>query len=127
VIELGRWGAQFLPPSLDGINLPSVGVMSLATKAFFRPQQAKGVHENYEFHIDNELLHIQIDDGALHVEQGAAPHADAVFHTEMSIFLGLFAGQIPAEEAIAGELIRIEGYPGALQRFLDVCGVPRVR
>jgi DNA-binding HxlR family transcriptional regulator len=127
VIELGRWGAQFLPPSLDGVNLPSVGVMALALKAFFRPQQAEGVHENYEFHIDNELLQVKIDDGALHVQQGAAPNADAVFYTVMPVFLGLFAGQIQPEEALAGGLIRVEGDPGALTRFLEVCGVPRVR
>lgn len=127
VIELGRWGAQFLPPSLVDVNLPSVGVMGLAIKAFFRPQLAQGVHESYEFHIGNEVLQVKIDDGALQVQQGSTANADALFHTEMPIFLGLFAGQLQAEEAVAGGLIRIEGDPGALNRFLDVCGVPRVR
>ena len=38
VLELGRWGSQFLPPSLEAVGPPSVGAVSLAIKAFFRPQ-----------------------------------------------------------------------------------------
>src|SRR5689334_10593569 len=33
LIELGRWGSQFLPPSLEGVHLPSTGATSLAIKA----------------------------------------------------------------------------------------------
>src|SRR5215208_4365136 len=27
VLELGKWGSHFLPPTLEGVALPSVGVM----------------------------------------------------------------------------------------------------
>jgi DNA-binding HxlR family transcriptional regulator len=124
VLELGRWGAQFLPSSLEGVALPSVGVMALAIKAFFRPHQARGIHETYELRIGPEVLQVQIQDGTLRVQGGESLKADAVFHTEIQSYWGLFAGRLQPDEAIDAGLIRIEGDPDALQRFLDICGVP---
>jgi len=123
VLELGKWGSQFLPPSLDGVALPSAGVMTLAIKAFFYPEQAQGVYETYELHLGHEVLQVQINDGTLHVQQGQPYKADAIFHTEMEVFLGLFSGQLPLDAAIAGGLIRVEGDSGALRRFLSLSSV----
>ena len=124
VLELGRWGSQFLPTSLEGVALPSLGATTLAIKAFFHPEQAQGVNETYELHLGNEVLQVQIKEGELRVQQGQAQEADVVFHTDMPIFMGLFSGQIEPDEAISGGLIRIEGDPGALSRFLNLSGVP---
>ena len=124
VLELGRWGSQFLPTSLAGVALPSVGSMVLAIKAFFRPEQAQGVNETYELHLGHEVLQVQIKEGELHVQQGQALKADVVFYTDMRSYLGLFSGQLKPDEAIAGRLIRIEGDPGALSRFLNLCRLP---
>lgn len=129
VLELGKWGSQFLPVSLEGVALPSLGAITLAIKAFFHPEQAQGVDEIFELHLGDEVLQVQIHDGELQVRQGQAQKADVVFHTEMQYFVGLFAGQIKPEEAIAGGLIRVEGErsedePGAVSRFLKVSGVP---
>jgi len=33
VLELGKWGSQFLPPSCEGVALPSIGAMALAIQA----------------------------------------------------------------------------------------------
>ena len=124
VLELGRWGSQFLPTSLEGVALPSLGATTLAIKAFFHPEQAQGVNETYELHLGNEVLQVQIKEGELRVQQGQVQEADVVFHTDMPIFMGLFSGQIEPDEAISGGLIRIEGDPGALSRFLNLSGVP---
>jgi hypothetical protein len=45
---------------------------------------------------------------------------------DLPTYLGLFAGQLQPEAAIAGGLVRIEGDPGALSRFLQACGLPAV-
>jgi len=124
VLELGKWGSQFLPTSLEGVALPSLGAITLAIKAFFHPEQAQGVNETYELHLGNEVLQVQVKQGELLVQQGQALQAEVVFDTEMQYFVGLFAGQIKPDEAISGELIRIEGDPGALSRFLKISGVP---
>jgi DNA-binding HxlR family transcriptional regulator len=127
-LELGKWGSQFLPMSLEGVALPSLGAMALAVKAFFHPEQARGVHETYELHLGNEILQVKIKEGELHVQQGQSLRADVTFYTEMQVFVGLFAGQIEAEEAISRGLIRIdrariEDDLGALRRFLKISGV----
>ena len=127
MLELGRWGSQLLPTSLDSDALPSLGAIALAIKAFFHPEQAQGVKETFELHLGNEVLQVQIKEGELQVQQGGALKADVVFHTDMQYFVGLFTGQIKPDEAISGGLIRIEGDPGALSRFLNLCGLPSSR
>jgi len=123
VLELGKWGSQFLPPSLEGIALPSLGAVTLAIKAFFHPQQAQEVDETYELHLGHEILQVQIQNGEIQVQQGQARKANAVFYTEMQAFIGLFAGQIEPEAALSCGLIRVEGNPQSLSRFLQLSGV----
>jgi hypothetical protein len=48
----------------------------------------------------------------------------AAFYTDIATYLGLLTGQIGAETAVANHLIQIEGEPGSLQRFLNLCGLP---
>ncbi|MGH2538693.1 MAG: winged helix-turn-helix transcriptional regulator [Candidatus Promineifilaceae bacterium] len=125
VIELGRWGAQFLPAGLNGAALPSVGAIALAIQAFFRPEQAEDLDETYELRLGPERFQVQIKAGALRVHAGAALPAHALFQADMGHFLGLFVGQIDPAEAIAGGLVRVEGDPAALSRFLDCVRPPQ--
>lgn len=126
VVELGRWGAPLLPPSLQDDALPSVGSCALGIKAFFRPQQAEalGINETYELHIGNEVLQVRIREGGIDVQQSQALRPDAVFYTDMSSYLGLFSGQLKPKEALSMGIIQVEGDPGALGRFLSSCGLP---
>jgi DNA-binding HxlR family transcriptional regulator len=119
VLELGKWGSQFLPPSMEGVALPSIGAVSLAIKAFFHPEHA--VSDVFELHLDGEILQVRANDGTLEVRQGQALKADAVFHTTVQVFMGMFSGQLPPD---AAGLIRIEGDPAALTRFLRQSSVP---
>jgi DNA-binding HxlR family transcriptional regulator/putative sterol carrier protein len=124
VLELGKWGSRLLPASLEGLAMPSLGAATLAIKAFFHPEQAQGVHEIYELHLDNEVLQVQIEDGALRVQQGQSLKADVIIRTTMQVFMGLFSGQMKPEDAICGGFIWVEGDSDALARFLDFSSVP---
>ena len=124
LIELGKWGSQFVPASAQDATLLNVGSYALTLKTFFRPEQAQGINETYELHIDNEVLQVQIKAGELQVRQGEALNADVVFYSDISSYLGLLTGQIIPDEAISGGLVRIEGNPAALSRFLNLCRVP---
>jgi DNA-binding HxlR family transcriptional regulator len=126
VLELGKWGSQFVPPSMEGVNVLHLGSYALTLKTFFRPELAQGLNETYELHVDNEILQVQIREGDIQVKQGEALRPAAVFHTDLPSYLGLLTGHIKPEEAIAGGLIRIEGDPGALSRLLSMCVVPSV-
>lgn len=124
LLELGKWGSQFVPPSAEDATLLHVGSYALTLKTFFRPEQAQGVNETYELRIDNEVLQVQIKEGEIQVQQGEALEADMILHTDMPTYLGLLQRQMQPDEAISGRLIRIEGDPAALSRFLDLCGLP---
>lgn len=123
VLELGKWGSQFLPASLEGVALPSIGATTLAIKAFFHPEQARGINETYELHLGNEVLQVQVKEGALIVRQGQTLKAGVVIYTDMRSYMGLFSGQLKPEEAVAMGLIQVEGDPDALNRFLSLSHV----
>ncbi len=123
VLELGKWGSRLLPPTMEGVAMPSLGAATLALKAFFHPEQAQNIREIFELHLDSEVLQIQVKDGKLHVQQGQTLKADAVFQTTMEIFMGLFSGQLPPDHALAAGLIRVEGDSAALSRFLRLSSV----
>jgi DNA-binding HxlR family transcriptional regulator len=124
LLELGKWGSQFVPPSPEGVALLPVGSYALTLKTFFRPEQAQGINETYELHVGHEVLQVQVNEGAIQVRQGETRKADVIFQTDMPSYLGLLQRQIQPDEAIARGLIRIEGDPGALSRFLNLCGLP---
>ncbi len=123
VLELGKWGSQFLSPSLEGLALPGFGATTLAIKAFFHPQQAQNITETYELQLGSEVLQVQIKQGELRVQQGQSLEADVVFRTDTLTYMGLFVGQLKPEEAIASGFIRVEGKAGALGRFLSLSHV----
>lgn len=123
VLELGKWGSRLLPSSMDGLALPSLGAATLAIKAFFHPDQAQDINEMYELHLGHEILQVRVADNKLVVQQGQALSADVVLHTDMQVFMGLFAGQLKPDEAIAAGLLRVEGEPQALTRFLKLSSV----
>jgi DNA-binding HxlR family transcriptional regulator/putative sterol carrier protein len=123
MLELGKWGSQFVPPTCEGATVLHLGSYALTHKTFFRPELARGINETYELHIDNEVLQVQIQEGEIHVQQGEALKADLVLHSDMPAYLDLFAGKIQPDEAISKGLICIEGDPGALRRLLAICGL----
>jgi ubiquinone biosynthesis protein UbiJ len=124
LLELGKWGSQFVPPAPEDATVLPVNSYALTLKTFFRPELAQGVNEIYELHVDDEVLQVQIKESQIHVQQGETLKADAIFHTDISSYLRLLQRQIPADEAISRGLIRVEGDPGALSRFLNICGLP---
>jgi len=123
ILELGKWGSQLLPPSIDGLALPSLGAATLAIKAFFQPKQAQDIHETYELHLGDEILQVQVANGSLTLQQGLMLPADVVVYTNMEAFMGLFAGQLTPQQAIAAGLVRVEGEAQALTRLLSLSSV----
>lgn len=126
LLELGKWGSQFVPASAEGAAILPVGSYALTLKTFFLPELAQEINETYELHVDQEVLHVQIKAGEIYARQGETLRADVIFYTDMASYLGLLQRKIQPEAAIAQGLIRIEGDPAALSRFLDLCGLPEL-
>jgi DNA-binding HxlR family transcriptional regulator len=126
LLELGKWGSQFVPPSMEGVSVLHMGSYALTLKTFFRPELAQGIDETYELHIDNEVLQAQIKAGEIRVQQGQSWRADLVLHSDIRSFLELFSGQLQPEQAISSGRILIEGDPDALSHLLKICGQPNL-
>jgi DNA-binding HxlR family transcriptional regulator len=124
LLELGKWGSQFVPPSREGAALLHASSYALTLKTFFRPDLAQGLNETYELHVDDEVLQVHIHDGEIEVQQGEALKADLVLYTDVPTYLALLTGEMQVEEASERGLIRLQGNPEALGRLLDICAVP---
>ena len=124
LLELGKWGSQLMPPMTEDVELLHLGSYALTPMTFFRAEEAKGIDETYELHIDGEVLQFHIQDGDIHVQQGERLTADVVLYAPMRLYLGMLAGMIQPEEALATGLVQIEGDMDALRRFLSLCGLP---
>jgi DNA-binding HxlR family transcriptional regulator len=124
LLELGRWGSQFVPASAEGATVLHAGSYALTLKTFFRSERAQGLNETYELHVDDEVLQVRVAAGKIDVRQGEAQKPDARFFTDTPSYLALLAGQLEAGAALEQGRVRVEGVPGALRRFLDMCGLP---
>jgi DNA-binding HxlR family transcriptional regulator len=124
LLELGKWGSQFVPPMCEDTPLLRLNSYALTPMTFFRAEEAQGVCEIVEVHVENEALQFQIADGGIRVRQGESLQADVALYASMQAYMGLLAGKIDAAQAVAEELIQVDGDLEALERFLDLCRLP---
>ena len=113
LLELGRWGSRFVPPTWDDATLLRLGSYALTFKTIFRPELAQGIHETYELHIGGEILQVRVKDGQIDVRQGQSFQPDAVIETDMPTFMHLLPGELQPQAALAQGLVCIEGDPAA--------------
>jgi len=121
LLELSKWGAQFAPASPEGVTPLHLGSYALTPQTFFHPELAQGVNEVYEFHAGNETIQVKIAAGEIQVQQGQPWPAVVTVYTDVLSYLGLIRGQLQPADAIAQGLVRTEGDPAALQRFVQMC------
>jgi DNA-binding HxlR family transcriptional regulator len=93
LLPLTRWGAQ----RLDGPGADHVRAEWLAygLRAQFEPDQARGVHDVYEFHVDDVVFQARVDDGALNISFGEAPQPDLTIVTDAVSLMGVGRGERP--------------------------------
>lgn len=59
LLELGRWGSQFVPPSPGDATVLHLGSYALTLKTFFRAELAADLDEIYALQIDDEVLRVR--------------------------------------------------------------------
>src|ERR671931_513496 len=89
LLELGKWGSQFVPASAEGATLLHASSYALTLKTFFRADLAQGLNETYELHVGAEVLQVHIHDGEIDVQQVEALKADLVLYTDVPTYLAL--------------------------------------
>lgn len=125
VLRLGRWGAaRMQEPRAGEIVTPDSMVMAL--RAMFRPESAEGVHATFQVELGPTVFFAEIRDGELVAGVGPASEPDLVIAAGPSI-LALFAGEITAADAVATDLVALEGEASLLHTFGEIFRLDRQR
>ncbi len=124
ILALARWalawGRDAQPEALDR---PDWTVVAL--RATFRPVEAAGVHETYQFRIGDTCFHARVDDGRVRTALGEADAPDLVFDCDPETFRALTRGSLTLEGARAGGQLAVEGSDEALGRLARIFAPPR--
>src|SRR4051794_12796444 len=92
LLELGKWGSQFVPPLDEDSHFLHPSAYALTPKTFFRAEESQGINESYELHIDKEILTYRLKNGELRVRQGEMAGADVVLYASMQNYMALLGG-----------------------------------
>lgn len=117
LIPLARWGARRLSTRREGETFSLTWVL-LYIQATADTAAARGVHDLYEFHVDDHVFHVTVDDGHVDAQVGAAPRApDLVVRTDLETFAAIGGGTL-ADDVI--DRLQVEGDAAAAERCLRV-------
>jgi len=119
LLELGRWGAQFLggPSSSDTLRPVWYVVSIIAT---FRPELAHGINPTFELRIEDEVFRVRVHDGEATIAESSAGRAELVLTCDLPTFLALLAGELAPIEALEDGRIEIDGDRQALLGFYEM-------
>jgi DNA-binding HxlR family transcriptional regulator len=122
VLALGRFGSVApLPPGDAEIGVDAVVI---ALKTLFDPAAADGLSASCELRLGEQRFALDVADGRLAVQRGAAPAADAIIDTDpATLATVLWHGRGLDEARRAGDLA-IEGDRRAATRLLGLFPLP---
>lgn len=117
--ELGRWGAERLPPPPPkAVFRPAWAMFPLSYMADH--DAAVGIRETYEFAIDGEHFHLEVDDGRVIPRNGPVANPDLVVAMSLSTLRSLFSRRLDPTTAVAERLVEFRGAPDAIGRCLAI-------
>jgi DNA-binding HxlR family transcriptional regulator/putative sterol carrier protein len=125
IIELGRWGGNFMGARAPGETFLPSGHIS-AIRATFRPEAAKDTSRRYQFVVDGEPFFVVIDDGAVTTCEGTLPYPDLLVATDVETSIALMTRALSPVDALVEGRVRIEGEESEFERCIDlIAWLPR--
>jgi len=123
ITNLAKFGLHFLnPPRPRDQYRPSWVVLGL--QASFRPEEAKGVDEAYEFRVDGETFHVVVENETVRAALGPAYKPNIIITAKKREMAMLAAGkEIPKKSWEQGN-ISVTGDQSALDRCHRIFGLP---
>ncbi|GGL40657.1 winged helix-turn-helix transcriptional regulator [Planomonospora parontospora] len=123
VLMLARWGMSFLGAPDDGQEVrPHWGF--LAVQAMIDPDRTPDVDEVYEFHVDEVVFHISVDQGVPRAVEGPATGpCSMVARTDAKTFVEIGAKRLSPFEALASGRLTLSGDPDAIMRSSALLGL----
>ena len=121
---LGRWGFRSLGPPPAGCAMPE-GWLVQGALTLFDPSRAGGITESYRVLCGDETATIRLADAEIEAESGEAGEVDAVLELDPGTLFALASGDMDPADAVSHGLVKIEGDPAALGRFVSVFDAER--
>jgi DNA-binding HxlR family transcriptional regulator len=119
VHAMARWGARSLGPPSTSDDFDHEWGLN-AFPALLYPERAHGLSETYVIAVDDDVFTVDLEDGRLRAELGAADDPDLAAAMDFATFYELASGDLAPAEALDEGRVRIEGDPATLERFFHV-------
>jgi DNA-binding HxlR family transcriptional regulator len=119
IIELGRWGGNFMDErDQRDVFFPSGHISAI--RATFRSEDARGVQARYEFRVDGESFHVEIDDGAVTAVLGEATDPDLLIVTDSDTSIDLMLRRTTPRDAIRSGAVAVNGTVQDFEQAIDL-------
>jgi DNA-binding HxlR family transcriptional regulator/putative sterol carrier protein len=121
---LAAWGAMFLDPTQGDKFSPDW--LFFAIRSAFHPEAAAGVHDCYEFCVDNKIsFWVTVDDGDIQITQKPPRKPDFTLKMALSDLGGIASGQLDPQVLVEQGRAKLRGDPHAAGRALALFGAGR--
>ena len=117
ILEMGKWGMQFLSQHAPEEVFFADGLRS---RAAFAMAHLPPALEEYELVIDGNPVTIRAGAGEFQVEEGAAPSAVASLTLDACILMELLLTGVTLTEVEAQGQVKVKGDHDACDRLLDL-------
>src|SRR5262249_5555838 len=93
----------------------------LFVRETFDASAARGVDDVYEFHIDDSVISVIVDDGEMQVIEGQSGRpVDVEIHADETTFIDVGVGRLRGRDAIRQGKLRLVGGEAALRRYSSI-------
>jgi DNA-binding HxlR family transcriptional regulator/putative sterol carrier protein len=119
MLPLAAWGVRRLGKrQADQAYRPHWAAVAMA--GFANRVAASGVHDTYQFVVDEQPFYFRVDDGDLELHDGLAEAADLTITTDDETWAAIASGDQSAQEAAAARRLAFEGSAEAGRRLAAI-------
>ena len=120
---MARWGMAYIemppPPEHYLGTVPTMNALTM----FFNREKAEAVSASCEFHGEDEIFHVRVNDGELDVIPGIADKTDVIVDVDYKSLLMIVTGMMPRQMVQeSGGIVIKEGTEEALDTFISAFG-----
>jgi DNA-binding HxlR family transcriptional regulator len=117
---LAVWGATRLGPHSDEEFRPAWLMFTL--RSSFDASAARGVHDCYEFRVEDAVVWVVVEDGEIEVTDSRPGAPDFVATLDIPTLAAIGSGRLRLDDAVATGAARFEGDADAGLRALRLLG-----
>jgi len=122
IVPLAAWGVRILAANRRKRTeafRPAWGLLFL--RETFDASSARDVHDVYEFHIDDSVISVIVDDGEMRVIEGQSGRPiDVEIRVDENTFIDVEVRRLRGRDAIREGKLRLVGSAAALRRYSSI-------